>query len=275
MKAVINSFGEEWNRFDQERFLPSDERRSQFLRYFNTPHFKILKSLKKVNAIDIGAGSGRWSSEIIHHLEIERLTLVEPSSAFKLLKKIFSNNNKVSLINESIEDLLIKNKKLRESFDLVYCFGVLHHTSSISKGFSEICKFAKPGGIIFCYLYYNLDNRPIFYKLIYSLSILPRIFISRLPSFLKNCLCDLIAIFIYLPFVNLARLFPKNKSIPLNSYADRSFFSIRTDSRDRFGTRVERRISKIEIKKLCLKNGLEDIQFSEDYPYWVFSAKKI
>ena len=44
MKSVINSFGEEWNRFDQENFLPLDERKSQFLRYFNTSHFKKLKS---------------------------------------------------------------------------------------------------------------------------------------------------------------------------------------------------------------------------------------
>ena len=56
MKAVINSFRKNGIVLIKNVFT-LDERRSQFLRYFNTPHFKILKSLKKVNAIDVGASS--------------------------------------------------------------------------------------------------------------------------------------------------------------------------------------------------------------------------
>ena len=106
------------------------------------------------------------------------------------------------------------------------------------------------------------------------MTILPRKIISRLPNNLKNLICDLIAVFIYLPLVNFAKIFPQNKNMPLHGYIDRSFFSIRTDSRDRFGTKVEKRISKEKIEKLCKYNNLDEIYFSETHPYWVFSARK-
>ena len=118
MKDVIYSFGEEWTRFDQNRFLPLSERRSQFLRYFNTYHFSELKKLNSIKAIDVGAGSGRWSQEIFNHLNISEITIVEPSISFKLLKKIFSKNRQVNLIKSSIQDLLKNNAYLHEDFDL-------------------------------------------------------------------------------------------------------------------------------------------------------------
>ena len=274
MKSVIHSFGDEWNRFDQNKYLTSSERKSQFLRYFNTPHFKKLKSLKAIKAIDVGAGSGRWSEEIFNYLNIKELTLVEPSECFNQLKRIFNKKNNVKYIKNSIEDLLDKYPSIKDSYNLVYCLGVLHHTDSIEKNFSKICNLLESDGIIYCYLYYNFDNKNLIYKLIFSLTILPRIIISRLPNNFKNFICDLIAVLIYLPLVNLAKIFPENKNIPLNGYIDRSFFSIRTDSRDRFGTKVEKRISKKKIKELCKANNLYEVYFSEKHPYWVFSAKK-
>ena len=60
-------------------------------------------------------------------------------------------------------------------------------------------------------------------------------------------------------------LFSKKLYINGNIYIDRSFFSIRTDSRDRFGTKIEKRISKNNIKKLCTQNNLDEIYFSEKY----------
>ena len=275
MKSVIHSFGDEWIRFDQDKYLSSSERKSQFLRYFNTPHFDNLKSLKSIKAIDIGAGSGRWSKEIFNHLKISQLTLVEPSESFNQLKKVFKKNNKVNYIKTSVNNLLLEYPYLSKSFNLVYCFGVLHHTDSIEENFSKICNLLESNGIIFCYLYYDLENRNNLYRFIFNLTILPRLVISRLPSSLKNIVCDLIAVFIYLPVIKFAKFFPKNINMPLHGYIDRSFFSIRTDARDRFGTKIEKRISKKKIKRMCEYNNLEEIHFSEKHPYWVFSAKKV
>ena len=144
----------------------------------------------------------------------------------------------------------------------------------LAEGFNELCKLVRPGGYVFCYLYYKLDNRSYLYKIIYKLTILPRLFISRFPSFLKNIICDLIAIFIYFPIIKFAKCFPENKQLPLHGYIDRSFFSMRTDARDRFGTKIEKRISKKEIGDLCKMHNLIELSFSKEHPYWVFSARK-
>ena len=43
---------------------------------------------------------------------------------------------------------------------------------------------------------------------------------------------------------------------------------MRTDSLDRFGTLLEKRFSKKEIKFLLEKNGFTNIEFSKYEPYW-------
>ena len=49
---------------------------------------------------------------------------------------------------------------------------------------------------------------------------------------------------------------------------------MRTDALDRFGTKLEKRFTKKEIKSMLLKSGFVDIQFSENTPYWVALAWK-
>ena len=43
---------------------------------------------------------------------------------------------------------------------------------------------------------------------------------------------------------------------------------MKTDSRDRFGTPLEQRFSKEEIKLMMIDSGLEQISFSDNAPYW-------
>ena len=58
------------------------------------------------------------------------------------------------------------------------------------------------------------------------------------------------------------------KNFPLSAYRHNSFYTMRTDSLDRFGTKLERRFSKVEIIKMMQIAGLEDIKFSNQTPYW-------
>ena len=49
---------------------------------------------------------------------------------------------------------------------------------------------------------------------------------------------------------------------------------MKTDSLDRFGTRLEKRFSKDEIKTMLSESGFRDIKFSEKMPHWVAIAYK-
>ena len=44
---------------------------------------------------------------------------------------------------------------------------------------------------------------------------------------------------------------------------------MQTDALDRFGTRLEKRYTKFETKKMMETAGLERIVFSDNEPYWV------
>jgi hypothetical protein len=61
---------------------------------------------------------------------------------------------------------------------------------------------------------------------------------------------------------------------PLSSYRRRGFYSMRTDSLDRFGTRLEQRFSRGEIEEMMRSAGLDEIVFSNDWPFWVAVGRK-
>ena len=85
-------------------------------------------------------------------------------------------------------------------------------------------------------------------------------------------MCDLIAIFIYYPLARIISLLEKigfnTKKFPLYFYRNKSFYVLRTDSRDRFGTPLEKRFTKKEIYKMMKQSGLHKIKFKREEPFW-------
>jgi hypothetical protein len=57
-------------------------------------------------------------------------------------------------------------------------------------------------------------------------------------------------------------------NLPLSYYRKYSFYSMRTDARDRFGTPLERRFSRKKITEMMEAAGLVDVRFSESVPHW-------
>ena len=49
---------------------------------------------------------------------------------------------------------------------------------------------------------------------------------------------------------------------------------MRTDALDRFGTRLEKRFSKKQIREMMEKAGLEKINFSNNIPFWLAIGTK-
>jgi hypothetical protein len=96
--------------------------------------------------------------------------------------------------------------------------------------------------------------------------------ISRLPYKLKYLFSQIIAAFVYYPLARVARIATKfgikTDNFPLVSYSNWSFYTMRTDALDRFGTRLEHRFTQVEIKEMMLAAGLKDIVFSDRKPYW-------
>jgi hypothetical protein len=96
--------------------------------------------------------------------------------------------------------------------------------------------------------------------------------ICRLPYVPKLGLSQLIAVLVYFPLARTALLLEKLgipvHSWPLSTYRTRSFYSMRTDALDRFGTKLEHRFTRAEIQSMMEKAGLERVRFSPAVPFW-------
>jgi hypothetical protein len=130
----------------------------------------------------------------------------------------------------------------------------------------------KPGSPFLVYLYYALDNRPTWYRMLWKATDLCRRVISRLPRRLRFLVSQAIAALIYFPLARFARLVEgagfSTAGLPLAAYRDKSFYAMRTDALDRFGTGLEERFTAGQIEDLMRAAGLTDITFAPTEPFW-------
>jgi SAM-dependent methyltransferase len=158
------------------------------------------------------------------------------------------------------------------SQDFGYSLGVLHHVPDTANAIRACVTLLKPGAPFLVYLYYALDNRSPLFKLAWRCSDLLRRVICKLPSALKHFVTDILASLVYFPLARISLLAERwgvvVASIPLSYYRNHSFYTMRTDSRDRFGTPLEQRYTRIEIADMMDAAGLDDVHFSNHAPYW-------
>jgi SAM-dependent methyltransferase len=268
-QVTVESFGEEWSKFN---YFDEKEIENIGNEYFDIVDFS--KYDEQSTVLDVGCGTGRWS--IYLSSKFSNVYAMDPSKAIYAAANLTKDIPGVHLIKASAENIPFED----ETFDLVISLGVLHHIPDTQKALNTIVKKVNKGGQCLIYLYYALDNRSFFYKMIFYTSSFFRFFISKSPSFLKKIICDLIAIFVYLPFIFLSKLVKTvlgekwGNKIPLSYYSNKSFNVIRNDSLDRFGTPLEQRFSKKQIEKMMQKAGLHDIKFSNNQPYWHVMGQK-
>jgi hypothetical protein len=137
----------------------------------------------------------------------------------------------------------------------------------------------KRGAPMLVYIYYAFDNRPGWFRLVWRASDLLRQGLSRAPFRLKSKIAELLAACVYWPVARSAQLFERLggnvANWPLAAYRWRSYYAMRTDALDRFGTRIEHRMTKAQIKTLMEEAGLREIQFRDAVPFWCAVGRKL
>ena len=262
--ATVHSFGEEWQAFGR---FTDDDIRQVGATYFDIVRPEMLGPDK--TAVDFGCGTGRWTKYI--HDKVASVTAVDPSDAILVAAELLGGLKNVHLYRASIDELPFAD----DAFDFGFSLGVLHHIPDTAKAMRSCVRKIRPGGYFLVYLYYALDNRGPAYKALFHVTNAARAIVSRLPGHAKRRACDLLAVLFYMPFVLLGRTLrmlgaPKElrARLPLSYYEDKSFYIIRNDALDRFGTPLEQRFSRAEIKSMMEAAGLSDIEFSQQAPFW-------
>jgi SAM-dependent methyltransferase len=261
---TIEGFGDEWRKFDQSE-LYEEELQEQFIRYFRIFPWNLLAG--DAIGFDMGCGSGRWAKLVAPR--IGRLYCVDASSkALETARENLQSFNNCQFILASVGNLPIEDN----SMDFGYSLGVLHHIPDTASGIKSCVDKLKPGAPFLLYLYYAFDNRRIWYRWLWRLADMIRRFISKLPFKLRFYVTQFISLLVYFPLARASLVLEKLgldvDSFPLSYYRKLSFYTMRTDALDRFGTKLEQRFTASETQRMMTEAGLEKIQFSDSMPYW-------
>lgn len=261
---VVDDFGKEWKSFNQNS-LGSKELNDMFENYFSIFPWDTLPD----NSVgfDLGCGSGRWAKFVAP--KVGKLHCIDPAiEALNVAKLKLNDFNNIIFANNSVDNITLEDN----SMDFGYSLGVLHHIPDTQAGLNSCVQKLKKNAPFLVYLYYRFDNKPLWFRIFWQFSNLIRKVISKSPFPVKYILTQFIAIFIYYPLSRLSKVLSllgfSVENIPLSWYKDKSLYTLRTDSLDRFGTKLEHRFTKSEIIDMMKKAGLDNISFNNKSPYW-------
>jgi len=263
-EKTVRSFGEEWSAYDQS-LLPEEESARRFDEYFSIFPWNSLPS-GAVGA-DIGCGSGRWALRVAPRVRILHCIAARDQSLAVARRNLAGYAN-CRFHHASVGAIPLPPG----SIDFCYTIGVLHHVPDTLAGIRACVALLKPGAPLLLYLYYALENRPFWFRLIWRITDILRRAIARLPFWPKRVVTETIAITVYWPLARLSALIEymggDPAGLPLSYHRHDSLYTMRTDAFDRFGTRLEQRFSRAQIEAMLRLAGLEEIRFSEAAPFW-------
>lgn len=244
----------------------------------HSPQFKNLfgslwtNSLKG-NLLEIGCGSGA-DLEIFDKInDLESIYAIDLGANIEQLAKRYKDKERVHVKSGDATSLDFESN----TFDVVYSFGVFHHTEDPIKCFYEAFRVMKANGNAFIYLYSKHSNNMfkrigIFFE--FFLMKLIRVFPYRIQSFFCIILSPICWILFFLPsrliyFLNFHDLSSK---IPF--YFASHPFSLIGDLKDRLMAPVNHRFNKLEIERVLLGCGFSEMRVIDNSHGIYICAKK-
>ena len=137
------SFGFQWNKFDNtqiDSFSNTDLSHQRFWAETNWDP----KKLNNLNVLEIGSGAGRFTEVFLNSTSCNLYSIDYSIAVEANLRNNKNFKSRLILSQASIYQIPFKNN----SFDKIFCFGVLQHTPSFRKSISALVSKVKLNGEI-------------------------------------------------------------------------------------------------------------------------------
>jgi SAM-dependent methyltransferase len=139
-----DNFGFQWNKF-QKTQIDRETKNSNFSkeRFFGATNWD-KEDLSGKDVLEVGSGAGRFTQIVLDYTKANLYSLDYSDAVSANYRNNAHHADRLKLFQASIYDMPFPDN----SFDKVFCFGVLQHTPDFRKSVQCLVDKAKPGGEI-------------------------------------------------------------------------------------------------------------------------------
>jgi len=181
----VGNFSFEWDIHRKTQIDNNHRKTSEEAFYIRFGQPKEFFKGKRI--LDVGVGAGRYA-DVALRAEAKVWGIDLSFSVTTAKENLAKYGENIQLAQAD----LFNPPFAPDTFDVIYCFGVLHHTPDPEKGFESLVKLLKPGGLICITTYPNYG--------MYFNSQYARKITSKLPPFILYPLTVLLTCSLYFPY---------------------------------------------------------------------------
>jgi 2-polyprenyl-3-methyl-5-hydroxy-6-metoxy-1,4-benzoquinol methylase len=208
----------------------------------------------KGDLLEIGCGGGSDLEVFSKNQQLKTITAIDLGENIENLAEIYKQRKDINLKKGNALSLDFDSNR----FDVIYSFGIFHHTSDPIKCISEANRVLRKNGVMFLYLYSSHENSLLKRIGIFFEKIIMKTF-QYVPYSFQNIICVVLSPFCWVIFSIPSRLLgfcgisKLAKKFPF--YFGTHPFSLIPDLKDRLMSPINHRFTKLEIEEILQSNN--------------------
>jgi ubiquinone/menaquinone biosynthesis C-methylase UbiE len=135
------NFGFQWNKFQKTQIDRESHNSQSKARFFAATGWD-KEDLKGKNILEVGSGAGRFSQIVLDFTEANLYSVDYSNAVEANWRNNGHHGDRFQLFQASIYEMPFA----KNSFDKVFCFGVLQHTPDFKASVKALVEMVKPGG---------------------------------------------------------------------------------------------------------------------------------